>query len=99
MLSLQAFPAVLCCVPQTFATDLHLSMLLRECHCCCALQVGELSPRQLSNVLWMFGRMGSQPSQFIFLQLAAQMIVEQVCMPPDFAARCSGSMSSPAFGP
>ena len=43
------------------------------------LQVGDLSPRQLSNVLWMFGRLRQQPQQFVFSQLAAQMITEQVC--------------------
>ena len=41
------------------------------------MQVGELSPRQLSNVLWMFGRLQQQPGQFVFSQLAAQMITEQ----------------------
>jgi hypothetical protein len=57
------------------------------------MQIGELSPRQLSNVFWMFGRMQQQPSQFVFAQLAARMITERVraSLPPDmpYTRKCA----------
>lgn len=42
------------------------------------MQIGEMTSRQLANVLWMFGRLQQQPSQFLFSQLASRMLTERV---------------------
>jgi hypothetical protein len=42
------------------------------------MQIGEMTSRQLANVLWMFGRLQQQPSQFLFSQLASRMLSERV---------------------
>lgn len=42
------------------------------------LQIGELTPRHLSTVLWMYGRLRKVPRQLRFSQLTAAMLVERV---------------------